>query len=215
MPFLARAFMASSASSPSFASIAFLMTATKPSRLASRFSTSASTMRRMSPRASPTLPVCLRVNSTTSVASQTMWFGTDRLEPEGRDADRALADLGVPDEEAGGERLAVDLGPAGGVDEEAEQVLLPAVEPARPRRPAASLRRLEVGRELAEHRHEVRVVEPRVVRAVDRADEVVLGEELERLVARGEGLLEHAAGRLRREPVHGLLRLTRRSRRAG
>ena len=31
-------------------------------------------MRRMSPRASPTFPVCLRVNSTTSVASQMMWF---------------------------------------------------------------------------------------------------------------------------------------------
>ena len=50
----------------------------------------------------------------------------DRLEPEGLDAERAPADLGVPDEEAGGEGLAVDLGPAGGVDEEAEHVLLAA-----------------------------------------------------------------------------------------
>ena len=34
------------------------------------------------------------------------------------------------------------------------------------------LRRLEVDRELAEHRQEVRVVEPRVAVAVDRADQV-------------------------------------------
>ena len=54
-----------------------------------------------------------------------------RLEPEGLDPDRALPDLAVPDEEAGGERLAADLRPAGRVDEKREQVLLPAVE-ARP-----------------------------------------------------------------------------------
>ena len=45
-------------------------------------------------------------------------------------------------------------------------------------------------------------MEPRVVCAVDRADEVILGEELERLSARGEGLLEHEPGGPRREPVH-------------
>ena len=72
MPALVSAFMASSASLPSVSTIAFLMTLAKPSRLASRCSTSCSTMRRMSPRASPTLPVCLRVNSVTSAASQTM-----------------------------------------------------------------------------------------------------------------------------------------------
>ena len=60
-----------------------------------------------------------------------------RLEPEGRDADGALPDLAVPDEEARGERLAVDLGPAGRVDEEAEEVLLPAVEPRPAVLPAA------------------------------------------------------------------------------
>ena len=62
-------------------------------------------MRRMSPRASPTLPVCLRVNSMTSIASQTMWFAQTAWNQKVEIADRALADLGVPDEEAGGERL--------------------------------------------------------------------------------------------------------------
>src|SRR5690606_6864397 len=37
------------------------------------------------------------------------------LEPERRDAQRPAAHLAVPDEEAGGERLALDLGPAGRV----------------------------------------------------------------------------------------------------
>ena len=46
------------------------------------------------------------------------------LEPEGRDAHRRFAHFAVPDEESGSEGFAVDLGPAGGIDQEAEQVLL-------------------------------------------------------------------------------------------
>src|SRR3954452_11001368 len=93
-----------------------------------------------------------------------------RLEPEGRDANRALADFGVPDEEAGGERLPVNLRPTGWVDEEREEILLPAVEsgPAG----ASLLRWLKIHRELAEHGHEVRVVEPGVAVAVNRTDQV-------------------------------------------
>jgi hypothetical protein len=55
------------------------------------------------------------------------------LEPECRDADRPLADLRRPREETGGERLPVDLGPAGGIDEKVEHVLLATVTASRHR----------------------------------------------------------------------------------
>src|SRR5262249_36861809 len=97
---------------------------------------------------------------------------THGLEPECLDAERALADFGVPDKEAGGEGLAVDLGPAGGVDEKDKEVLFAGVEAG-----AAGhglLRRLEVGSELLEHGQEVAVVEPGVSDAVDGADSFAL-----------------------------------------
>ena len=143
-------------------------------------------MRRMSPSASPTLPVCLRVNSATSTASQMMWFWQTAWNQKVEMPTERLPDLGVPDVEARGERLAVDLGPAGRVDEEAEQVLLPAVEPGPPpRRRYASCggrKSIANSRSMVS---EVRVVEPRVGMPVDGADQVVLGEELERLVPAG------------------------------
>ena len=48
-------------------------------------------------------------------------------------------------------------------------------------------------------------MEPRVAVAVDRADQVLLGEELERLVPFGKGLLEDAACGVGREAVDRLL----------
>ena len=81
---------------------------------------------------------------------------------------RAAADLRVPEEEPGGERLAADLGPAGRVDEEAEHVLLPAVQAGRP--VEALGRGLEVVGELLDHGQQVGVVQPRVAGRVDRAE---------------------------------------------
>ena len=139
-----------------------LMTSTKPSRRSSRFSTSASMMRRMSPSASCDLGGVLagELDHLGRVPDDVVL--ADRLEPEGRDADRALADLAVPDEEAGGERLAVDLGPAGRVDEEAEHVLLAGIEPGPPPfepRCGGGWKSIANSRSIVE---DVRVVEPRV-----------------------------------------------------
>src|SRR5262249_17075445 len=113
--------------------------------------------------------------------------GTDGLEPKDLDADRPLADLAVPEGEARGKRLAADLGPPGGVDEEAEHVLLPAVEPGASA--GSLLRRLEVRGEFAKHGYEVGVVEPGVAHPVDGAYEPVLGEKLEGFRALGKRLL--------------------------
>ena len=68
------------------------------------------------------------------------------LEPERLDADGAAADLAVPHEESRGEGLAADVRPAGRVDEEAEHVLLPSVQPGCA--VEAFLRRLEIYGEL-------------------------------------------------------------------
>ena len=53
----------------------------------------------------------------------------DRLKPERLDAKGAFADLAVPDEESGSERLAIDFGPARRINQEHEHVLFASVEP--------------------------------------------------------------------------------------
>ena len=129
---------------------------------------------------------------------------TDRLEPEGLDADAAAADLRIPDEHAGGEGLAADLGPAGRVDEEAEHVLLPAVQAGRP--VEAFRRGLEADGEFLDHGQQVGVEKPRVAGGVDRAELAALGEQL-------QGLRVPAAGSRRtrgtavsgREAIDGVL----------
>src|SRR5262249_33490664 len=112
------------------------------------------------------------------------------LKPEGRDADRALPHLRVPDEEPGGEGLATDLAPAGRVHEEAEHVLLAGVEPC----PAvyANRRRLEIDRELLEHRDHLGVVEPGVARAVEASKPPLFGEELNWLCGSRNRLAKNA-----------------------
>ena len=88
----------------------------------------------------------------------------DCLKPEGLDAERAFADFAVPDEEAGREDLALDLGLAGRVNEEDQHVLLAGVEPGAAGFVLAAegspLGRLEVGGELRKHGENVGVVEP-------------------------------------------------------
>jgi hypothetical protein len=44
-------------------------------------------------------------------------IATDRLEPKSLNAERSASDFGVPNEKAGRERLAVDLGPASRIDQ--------------------------------------------------------------------------------------------------
>src|SRR5262249_41923049 len=114
------------------------------------------------------------------------------LEPERRDADRRLADLRVPDEEAGRKCLAVNLRPACRIDEEAEEILLPGVEAGGA---VESLRRrLEVHRELAEHRDEIDAPEARVGDAVDGANRILRREDLEGLAATRQRLSQGSAG---------------------
>jgi transposase len=84
----------------------------------------------------------------------------------------------------GFERLIADLRPAGRVDEKAEKILLPTVKSRAAG--ARLLRWREVGGELQEHRHQVGVVEPRVVGAVHRAHEVVSREDLQGLSSLGQ-----------------------------
>ena len=110
----------------------------------------------------------------------------DRLEPEGLDAEAPAADLRVPDEEAGRKRLAFDLGPAGRVDQEGEQVLFAAVEPRRPAAPF--LGRLEVGGELRDDTQQVGVPEPGVAHPVQRPDGLARGEQLDRFAGGRERL---------------------------
>ena len=90
------------------------------------------------------------------------------LEPEGFDADAAGAHLRVPEEEPGSERLAVDFGPAGGIDEEAEHVLLATIEPRCP--VETSRRRLEVAGNFVDHVQQLGVMQPGVAGGVDRAE---------------------------------------------
>src|SRR5205823_12224903 len=114
--------------------------------------------------------------------------------PEGRDPEGASSDLGVPDENTGRERLAPDLRPALRVDEEGEHVLLATVES---RAAVEGLGRWpEVDRELADHRQEVDVPEPGVVRPVDRADAASLGQDLGGPALGGQGLRESPRRRL-------------------
>ena len=128
---------------------------------------------RISLKASWTLAVCLRENSTTSTASHTMWFWQIRWNQKVSMPTAAAADFRVPQEEPRGERLAVDLSPAGRIDEEAEHVLLSAVQAGRP--VEALGRRLEIGGDLLDHVQQVGVVQPRVAGRVDRAEVVRRG----------------------------------------
>lgn len=125
------------------------------------------------------------------------------LEPERLDADRPLAHVADPDKEPASECFAVDLRPACRVDEQVEHVLLAAVQARASLRARRSrlLRRNEVRRELAEHREQLHIVEPRVARPVDGADEVAVGVYLHRLAARRERLHEHLRRGPRAEPV--------------
>jgi hypothetical protein len=72
--------------------------------------------------------VCLRLNSTTPTASQTMWswqnsWNQNVFTPSER---RPTSEFQMKN--PGGEALALDIGPAGRVDQEHEHVLLPIVE---------------------------------------------------------------------------------------
>jgi len=148
----------------------------------------------------------------------------DRLKPECLRADRPLADLRVPDEETRSEGLALDLGPSGRVDQEAEHVLLAAIQTRRRRglgirnerdvvvgdlrlvsADVGRLWRHEVRRELANHREQVGVVQPGVARPVNRPHGLTCGEGLQRLRALGQRLTEHTADRVRRELVERVL----------
>ena len=155
------------------------------------------------PSASWTLAVCFRLNSTTSTASQTMWFWQTAWNQNVSMPSGPPADLRIPEEEPGGERLAADVRPAGRVDEEAEHVLLPAVEA---RAAVEALRRRLEAIGTVEHDvQQFGVVQPSVAGAVDRPGLVADGEDLQGLVAPRQRLGEHAGGRVRREPVDGLL----------
>jgi hypothetical protein len=127
----------------------------------------------------------------------------DFLKPERRDADRALADLAIPREEAGGERLAIDLGLAGGIDEKAGHVLPPSIEAGRAVH--ARLRRLEIGGELADHVDQIEIPESRVGDSMNRTDRRAGGQKLYRLLAARHRFAEHTCCRLGSETAHGVL----------
>ena len=67
------------------------------------------------------------------------------------------------------------------------------------------LRRLKIGGELSDHREEVHVPQARVGRAVEGTDAILVGKDLERLVALGQRLGQHGAGRGGGETVHRVL----------
>jgi hypothetical protein len=127
----------------------------------------------------------------------------DRLEPKRLHAQRPLADLTVPEKEAGRERLAFDLGPPGRVDQEAEHVLLTGVQASAASR--CLLGRLEIDGELLQECDQIGVKQARIARAVQRPQTVTLREELDRLVAARQRLDKDPLCSLRREPIDGLL----------
>ena len=132
-----------------------------------------------------------------------MWFWHNRLEPEGLDADGAGADFGVPDKESRRKRLAIDLDPTRGVDQETEDVLFASVEPRRA--VEARGRRLEIAGELLNQRQHVGVVEPRVAGGVERPQLVTLRVELQRLGAAWQGIGKDAGRRVGGQPIDRLL----------
>ena len=134
---------------------------------------------------------------------------TDRLEPESLDADAAAADLGIPDEHAGGEGLAADLGPAGRVDEEAEHVLLASVQAGRP--VEAFRRGLETNGEFLDHGQQIGVEKPGVAGGVDRAELAAEGEQLQGLRSLRKGFAEHAGRGVGRKAIDGVLGHARQS----
>ena len=93
---------------------------------------------------------------------------THGLEPKRLYADGAFADFRVPHKETRCKRLAVDLCPPGRIDEEAEHVMLPAIQAGSAFGVATGiagcLRPYEVRGEHADHREQVRVVQPGVAR---------------------------------------------------
>ena len=117
----------------------------------------------------------------------------NRLKPKRLDAEGPPADFRVPQEEPGRERLAVDLRPAGGIDQKHEHVLLAAIQASRSS--CARLRRLEVSRELANDIQQISIPQPGVGHAVERTDAPAGREQLDRLVSARHGLLQSPAGR--------------------
>lgn len=124
----------------------------------------------------------------------------DTLEPECLNADRPLANFAIPDEEAWCELLVANLGPAGRVNQEAEQILLSAVESGGSTH--AGGRRLELGGRVGDHFQQVRIPQPAVGHAMQGADDRPIRQQLQRLVATWQRLAEGLSGRLGRKPVH-------------
>ena len=108
-----------------------------------------------------------------------------------------------PEEEAGRESLAADVGPALRVDQEHEHVLLARVQAGAAR--AALGWRLELWRALQHDVQQLGIEQPGIAGPVNGTGAVFLGVDLQRLVAPRQSLGEHAGGRVRRQPVDGLL----------
>ena len=106
---------------------------------------------------------------------------TDFLKPERLDAHRSTTDLGVPQEESGGECLAVDFRPTSGVDQEGEHVLLAAVQSGTCV-VHRLLRRSEVRCEFLNDVKQVSVPQSRVGYSMNGADLIVVRQQLQRLL---------------------------------
>ena len=128
---------------------------------------------------------------------------TNLLKPKCGNAHRPATDLGVPQVEPWGKRLAVDFGPSAGVDHETEHVLFPGIQPG------AAVdsfgRSLEINGVLLDHAQQVGVVQPGVARAVDRPKLVVRREQLQGLIAPRQRLGKRPGRRVRAEPIDRLL----------
>ena len=116
----------------------------------------------------------------------------NRLIPKRLDAQRTAADFGIPDKESRRKRLAVDLGPARGVDEETEHVLFSTVQAG----PAveALWRRLKIRGEFLHHGQHIAVIQSGVAGRMDRAELLALGQQLQRLLASRQGFREDVGG---------------------
>lgn len=116
----------------------------------------------------------------------------DGLKPKRLDSYGALANLRIPQEEAGSEGLPVDLGPPQWVDQEDEHILFPTVEAAGTS--IGILGGLEFHRKRIYQSQEVRIEEAGVGSPVDRPQTVTFGEKLERFAPRRKGIQQDIHG---------------------
>lgn len=128
----------------------------------------------------------------------------DRLKPETLDADRPAPHLGIPKKESWGEGFVTNLYPTRGIDQEAEHVLLAAVQAS----PAVfgHLGRGKAGGLVPDGIEQVRVVEPPVAYAVNRAQGLVPREGLNRPAGSRQRFRQYLACRVCGQPVDRILR---------